>query len=592
MDFARDFPQIGQENSRVHSSPDLDELFHSYFDWQAYLNDTEPSPRASPQSLNKLITEISPLIDSIETHRFFRMKTSFGPDEEAVTASDYSGHPSPPELVQGEGSTSPSDHSGPILPDRIEEAYHRPGASLKEFRAQDDKWTYPQTEHPQPALVAYSPNLRVAEDATVRQAGHSLGLKRRRSDQAPEKRPRQLARPEQVADVRKSGACLPCRVSKTRCHEHGVCPTCRKAFPKHSHLVCTRMNLAEAWPVISKIPDVWSKNPGKEEHFTVSPHLFTGKPRDIQIFFSRDHYSPMLPASVQAYRWSNEKEDGRPEKAAFARHAMPTHEDLVWWVENQVVYENTPGFPHSVHRFLIAYSRGGAGLPMHGLVTRVNKMACFFRIWKSSSFLCRDPSGKIANLPLSVQAELRTIARNALHRIEHDILKDLDECLTPSRSPKPDDKLALWAALWQLLFMYRELTWSVTTMMARHGQGLADPQNPHRSPIENFFGVLAIFYHYHFRNKKSLEVSLDWLKAPGYPAHLCQAKQALGPLTKAMLGDRKPFLQKLQTSELPVDQLLCVFVVNHELKKLNTRSRAIKSSQSKAATLLDDCDAE
>lgn len=72
----------------------------------------------------------------------------------------------------------------------------------------------------------------------------------------------------------------------------------------------------------------------------------------------------MLPASVQAYRWSNEKEDGRPEKAAFARHAMPTHEDLVWWVENQVVYENTPGFPHSVHRFLIAYSRGGTGLPM------------------------------------------------------------------------------------------------------------------------------------------------------------------------------------------------------------------------------------
>lgn len=111
MDFARDFPQIGQENSRVHSSPDLDELFHSYFDWQAYLNDTEPSPRASPQSLNKLITEISPLIDSIETHRFFRMKTSFGPDEEAVTASDYSADDTRRSVAAGHRVTIPPPHS-------------------------------------------------------------------------------------------------------------------------------------------------------------------------------------------------------------------------------------------------------------------------------------------------------------------------------------------------------------------------------------------------------------------------------------------------------------------------------------------------
>lgn len=30
-----------------------------------------------------------------------------------------------------------------------------------------------------------------------------------------------------------------------------------------------------------------------------------------------------------------------------------------------------------------------------------------------------------------------------------------------------------------------------------------------------FFPLLTIFYHYHFRTKKSLEVSLDWLR-PGH----------------------------------------------------------------------------
>jgi hypothetical protein len=74
----------------------------------------------------------------------------------------------------------------------------------------------------------------------VRQAGHSLGLKRRRSDQAPEKRPRQLARPEQVADVRKSGACLPCRVSKTRVRQ----PTLMLLFPNQE---AKTVSVSRAW---------------------------------------------------------------------------------------------------------------------------------------------------------------------------------------------------------------------------------------------------------------------------------------------------------------------------------------------------------
>lgn len=84
-------------------------------------------------------------------------------------------------------------------------------------------------------------------------------------------------------------------------------------------------------------------------------------------------------------------------------------------------------------------------------------MACFFRIWSTSAFWCRDPKGNIVALPMSVQAELRNIALCGLSHLEGDIFKELDDCVTPSGIPKPDEKVALWASMWQLMLMYRDL---------------------------------------------------------------------------------------------------------------------------------------
>lgn len=72
-------------------------------------------------------------------------------------------------------------------------------------------------------------------------------------------------------------------------------------------------------------------------------------------------------------------------------------------------------------------------------------------------FWSRDPKGKIAYLPLSAQARLRNIARTALNGIEHDVLKKLDECLAQHGAPSADERLAVWACMWQLMLMYRDL---------------------------------------------------------------------------------------------------------------------------------------
>lgn len=216
MDHTRDLSQYGQENPRVPFSPELDQLFDAVFDYPALLNDTgayweQPAHRASPRDLNKLITEINPLIDTLESHRFFRMKTSFGSDDGG--SPSYSGHPSPPELVQGEGSTSPSDHSGPTLPEQHDEPYQRSDISLRDIRTHDDKWTYPQTVSSRGSGGHYTPHVQVMSHGAMSPVG---GAPIYKSSSGKNKRQRQLENPDQTADVRKSGACLPCRLTKTR----------------------------------------------------------------------------------------------------------------------------------------------------------------------------------------------------------------------------------------------------------------------------------------------------------------------------------------------------------------------------------------
>jgi hypothetical protein len=94
-------------------------------------------------------------------------------------------------------------------------------------------------------------------------------------------------------------------------------------------------------------------------------------------------------------------------------------------------------------------------------------MNCFFRIWKARSFWCLDPTNKLTTLPLSVQAQLRNIARRAIYSLEHDILKEMDECIAQQGPPKAQERIAIWASMWQLILMYRELMQGFKTHISR-----------------------------------------------------------------------------------------------------------------------------
>ncbi|KAK7420471.1 hypothetical protein QQZ08_010387 [Neonectria magnoliae] len=538
MDTARAFSQIGQENSRVPTSPDLDdELFDSFFDWQGYCESTRPSDPVSPyfgrtstRDLDKLITEIPSVIDYLSLERleseFLRMKTSYSPNDEVATTSDYSGQ-TPPELIRG-GSTSPSDHSGSVFLERADEARRRPEASLREVQAQDDEWTYPQTAPNKHAPRGYPPRLQVQDDSSRRPFDQGSGLKRRRSGNTVERRQRVVSDPDQTADVRKN---------------------------------------------------VWSINAAEEEILRTEPRFFTGKPREIAVLVSsRDINSPALHATIQAYQ-SQDTTKENPRKAAFPRERVPSHLELQRWMEAQILRENSSHFKHQLQNFLLAYSEEGYGLPKHDLVSKVHKMNCFFRIWRTYSFSCLDPSNKLVNVPLTVQAELRHIARKALESLEHDVFKHLDDCVAQQGPPKPQEKLAIWASMWQLMLIYRDLLTAFKAQISRMGPGndpaIAHAKSHYQWLTDKVFPLLAVLYHYQFRTKKSLEMPLDWLKSS---PHQANRTKRIRKHAKEMANSKKDFYENIQQSRGEIDRMMCVLVVNHELKKLSARRRVPKGS--------------
>ncbi|KAL7925117.1 hypothetical protein ACQKWADRAFT_285099 [Trichoderma austrokoningii] len=632
MTFPRDMDRMDIENSRLSPSPELEDLFNQFFDWQAYSSgDANPSSPLQPdhhhqhhqhqhhrkQSLSRIITDLPSFIENfpLDPNRpYFDMPPSYSSDDGLT--SEYSPGQTPPELVQGgSSSSSPSDdHSAGSSPPFLEPLddgrylhhhrhHHHQEASLREIQAQDDEWTYPQTVDPSKGMVqgGYPHHIQVLDDRQHKRSppvdASAAKLKRRRSGNDLDKRQRQLADPGQTADVRKSGACLPCRMSKTRCHDSGVCPMCRKAFPDHSHLACTRATPSTFWPVMGKIPDVWSTNPEEEEQLCSGPRFYTGKPREISVFFTPDPSFPALRATVQAYRSQGGSEEmGGLSKADFPRDCVPSHGLLQRWVEDQIQTEQRSDFQYAAQSFVLAYSEQGWGLPKHDLVRKVHRMNCFFRILKARSFWCLDPTNKLTTLPLSVQAQLRNIARRAIYSLEHDILKEMDETIAQQGIPQPQERIAIWASMWQLILMYRDLLQGfkahigrLATNKSESPQSIAMQGQIYKRLAESFYPLLVVFYHYQFRTKKSLELSLDWLKTPQYPATACQSR-AIREAAQYLLDSRKEHYQKLQSSKGEIDQLLCVLVVNHELKKMNARKRAPKAKTSKTAE--DDCEDE
>lgn len=257
--------RIRSATCRVPSlSPDYESEFAEFFDWQKYyavpvgadgvtqdylassslvaspssLASSLASPlgRAAAETgdhLSPIITEIPTMLQHLHLNAPQRTSSSMTLNSTLGHHHDPSMSPSahtgsPPGLEDASSSTSPSENSSF---EHREDHAHTPAssastASLKDAQSRDDHWTY-QSLTPKVSMASYPRQIQIGPSADSMLARARIQapaavypstatLKRRRPEHDADKRHRALRDAAKTADVRKSGACVPCRVSKTR----------------------------------------------------------------------------------------------------------------------------------------------------------------------------------------------------------------------------------------------------------------------------------------------------------------------------------------------------------------------------------------
>lgn len=148
--------------------------------------------------------------------------------------------------------------------------------------------------------------------------------------------------------------------------------------------------------------------------------------------------------------------------------------DLLGWAERQLsrqlFHKQAPDFESAILAFLLVYR--DSPLDLHGgssssgkkltpcvnpkdLVRKICEMRCWYMIWHTSKLYAHTPGGAAdSQLPPTVIWELRKIATDALIACEKEILLELDE-LPPDGARLIE--LPLWACIWQVILIYRQL---------------------------------------------------------------------------------------------------------------------------------------
>ena len=180
-----------------------------------------------------------------------------------------------------------------------------------------------------------------------------------------------------------------------------------------------------------------------------------------------------LQRSIVGIAKASEELPAKDMDDPLRRHSHTTYEELVAWVGNQLHYEGPGTFERSLSTFLMCYAFDWLSLPkvlplnlgsqssqanqpkQRELAEKTHKMYCFYRIY-TASFSFRGPNSKESPLPVTIQLELRAIAKKNMKSLEKDVLNEFDKFLKPD-GIADCDRLPVWACIWQMILIYRDM---------------------------------------------------------------------------------------------------------------------------------------
>ncbi|KAJ0340234.1 hypothetical protein COL922a_003668 [Colletotrichum nupharicola] len=279
------------------------------------------------------------------------------------------------------------------------------------------------------------------------------------------------------------------------------------------------------------------------------------------ILFDRDTSKPGLPAVLRNYICSADGRNVAHRGCTFARdhnNAALQTQPLIDWAENLASPVENSTFEGALESFVKICARSNClnsfRPEIRTLAQKAHVVKCMYKIYRSRT-LYFFQANKPQELPGPAHAEIRGVARSALESSERDLLAELDKFFKTQKQ-KLDDKERpiVWAALWQLMLVYRDLLRNM---------------KPFGNNAEPLLNAVAVFYGACFRTSASLKLSLEAIKEP---RSFDLAQQAeLADAFKYTLSLRDTFYQSIIAGVATIDQRLKDLVVAPEMKVLNRR---------------------
>ncbi|KAJ0166990.1 hypothetical protein CTA2_4880 [Colletotrichum tanaceti] len=436
----------------------------------------------------------------------------------------------------------------------ISEEYENEPAGISDFTSPHDPFLFPRLDQkPNPPRKQ---NLRVPK-------------KRSRSN-SPNGHKRVVKDPIRTNQVRSVGSCTRCRIQKVTCTPDGTCEKCVRAYPRDHESSCIRRDFAGVALDLSsaRFAGLDREIELKAKHsLSLLQPRFVGNIHRGHVVFNRRQHSSKLSIALRNYRCMAEQQVPL-QGCVFARECsgVPSYDELVRWGEGIAFPEDKDTFEGLIEQFIKDYSApcrsvGSPKRPQMGLLDNVHKMKVMYKICCEEDFsFVRENTRTVEPLPLPAKAEFRTIARKALESFEDNALRALDKYLTPKKIPDHETP-AVWAALWQLLFIYRDLLRNRA------------PWNNDAVPLLN---AVAVFYSTHFRTQASLKLSLDGIRGSWASEETQQAALADG-FSRA-LSLRDTLHRTIAAGLDEIDHRLKALVVDPEMKVLNRRQTSKKSA--------------
>ncbi|KAG7108892.1 hypothetical protein HYQ44_012256 [Verticillium longisporum] len=281
----------------------------------------------------------------------------------------------------------------------------------------------------------------------------------------------------------------------------------------------------------------------------------------------------MSPTLKTVFRKCHSLSNGS-EVIAFPRDRVPLHSQLVEWVEHQILAERHAGrhygFEATIDTFVLKYIKAGTSrtaLPQIRLIRKIHEMRCMYRIWRVDTLYWRHAqTSHHSPLPPFIHAELRQIVKSALESCERDIFNELDKFLKPSGIPAKD-RAPMWAALWQLIFTFKDLT--QTFKEAGRLANVHPAFDACTTATEQLYVAIMSFYGSHYRQASNLKVSLQCLDSTHMPSSTL--RHEVGDIFQHARHERGAFHEYIQTSPNELDRLLKTLVVDLEVKRLGNR---------------------